>query len=330
VGWRTNRQWYARKYAISQARISGTAVATHHGVTQPRRVLPGSTVLITRRTLRRTHLLRPDRELNQLYLYILAVVANRYAIRVHAVVLMSTHEHLIVTDTRGCLPNFLRELHRLVALAVKALRKWEGAVWDHERPSVVELRTPEAIVEKLAYIMANPVAAGLVRAAKDWPGIQTLPEELGEKTFEIARPSFYLDQNNPLWPEHATLELAMPTISGLSASQIQEAVTHELAEHEQAARASAQHAGLDFLGAKRIHKASPYDRARSWEPLRGRNPRFAVGTRQRQAFFDAVAELRAFYRSYREALDRWRSGVRTACFPSGTWVMRVVHAAATG
>src|SRR5690349_9125794 len=116
----------------------------------PRRVLPGKTVLITRRTLRRTHLFRPDPELNQLYLYFLAVLANRYGIRIHAVVLMSTHEHIVATDTRGCLPTFLRELHRLVALAVKVLRKWEGAVWDHERPSVVELRTPEAIIEKLA------------------------------------------------------------------------------------------------------------------------------------------------------------------------------------
>jgi REP element-mobilizing transposase RayT len=298
-------------------------------VTQPRRVLPGSTVLITRRTLRRTHLLRPDPELNQLYLYILAVVANRYAIRVHAVVLMSTHEHLIVTDTRGCLPNFLRELHRIVALCVKALRKWEGAVWDHERPSVVELRTPEAIVEKLAYVMANPVAAGLVRAAKDWPGVQTLPEDLGKKAFDVARPSLYIDRNNPLWPEHATLELAMPTISGLSAAQIREAVGHELAEQEQDARTNVRYGGRDFRGATRIRKASPYDRAKSWEPLRGRNPQFAVGKRQKQAFFDAVAELRAFHRSYREALDRWRCGLREACFPSGTWIMRVVHAAAT-
>jgi hypothetical protein len=34
------------------------------------------------------------------------------------VVLMSTHEHLIVTDPLGRSPLFLRELHRLVALCV--------------------------------------------------------------------------------------------------------------------------------------------------------------------------------------------------------------------
>ena len=46
------------------------------------------------------------------------------------------------------------------------LRKWEGPTWDHERPSVVRLLTEQAIIEKLAYVMANPVKAGLVRRAR--------------------------------------------------------------------------------------------------------------------------------------------------------------------
>ena len=81
------------------------------------------------------------------------------------------------------------------------------------------------------------------------------------------------------------------------------------------------------MGADRVRKASPYDRAKSWEPLRGRNPRFAVGKHQKEAFFDAVAALRAFHCAYREALERWRLGARATCFPQGTWIMRVLHAA---
>ena len=73
-------------------------------MTQPLRVVPSMTVMVTRRTLRRTQLLRPDAELNQLYLYCLAVMAQRHAIEMHALVPMSTHEHLIVTDTQGRLP----------------------------------------------------------------------------------------------------------------------------------------------------------------------------------------------------------------------------------
>lgn len=296
-------------------------------MTQPRCVLPGMTVLVTRRSLRRTHLFRPDPELTQLYLYCLGTIAARHSIEVHAAVLMSTHEHLVLTDPLGRLPLFLRELHRLFALGVKVLRGWEGAVWDHERPSVVHLRTAQAVIEKLAYVMANPVAAGLVRYAKDWPGLHTLPAQLGQARFTAPRPSVYFDEQSALWPEEATLELTLPSIDGMTQAQVRAAVTLELAEQERAARADVQARGRAFLGVKRVRDASPFARAKSWEPLRGRNPTFAVGRHQRDAFFEAVAALRAFRQAYRAALSSWRSGLRSVCFPAGTWVMSVVHSA---
>ena len=298
-------------------------------MTQPRCVLPGTTVLVTRRSLRRTHLFRPDPELSRLYLYILAVTAKRHGIRVHAVVLMSTHEHLVLTDTRARLPSFLCELHRLFALGVKVLRKWEGAVWDHERPSVVELRTPEAILEKIAYVMANPVVAGLVRHAKDWPGITTLPEQLGRATLHAERPRFYFDERNPHWPDHAELNLSLPNVGAMSADEIRNVVARELSEHERQAAFDVQRKGWKVAGEALVRKASPFQRARSWEPLRGRNPTFAVGKRQNQAFLDAVAALRTFRQAYRAALDHWRNGLRGVSFPAGTWMMRVLHAATT-
>jgi putative transposase len=286
------------------------------------------TVMVTRRTLRRTHLLRPDAALSQLYLFCLGVLAARHGILVHAVVLMSTHEHLVLTDPQGRLPLFLRELHRLVALGVKVLRNWEGAVWDHERPSVVQLRTPEAVIEALGYLMANPVAAGLVRFAKDWPGIRTLPEHLGRACFKANRPAQYFDAHSPQWPAHVELKLQMPSLPGLSDEEIRSAVARELAERETQALADVRAEGRAVLGSDRVCKVSPYNRAKSWEPLRGRNPQFAVGRGQRAAFVDAVATLRAFRRMYREALDRWRAGLRDVCFPAGTWLMRMLHAAA--
>jgi hypothetical protein len=114
----------------------------------------------------------------------------------------------------------------------------------------------------------------------------------------------------------------------MSPDEIRTAVARELAELENQARVEVRAKGWSVLGSERVRKASPYDRARSWEPLRGRNPQFAVGRGQREAFFDAVAALRAFRRMYREALKRWRAGLRDACFPAGTWLMRTLHAAA--
>lgn len=294
-------------------------------MSQPRRVVPGMTVLVTRRTQRRTHLLRPDPQVNRFFLYALAVVARRHGIMVHAAVLMSTHEHLVVTDMRGCLPRFLAELHRLIALGVKVLRGWEGEVWDGGQTSVVELCTPAAVIEKLAYVAANPVAAGLVQEACEWPGVTTTPSDLGRATWTASRPDLYLDAKNPMWPSEATLELTMPPRLRMSDEQVRDAVAAELKGLEAAARAEVCSKGWTVVGPERIRKLSPFQRAKSWEPLRSPNPTFAVGRRQRKAFFAAAGLLRAFRTKYKQALDSWRAGIREVVFPNETWLMRMVH-----
>jgi REP element-mobilizing transposase RayT len=296
-------------------------------MTQPRLILPGSTVLVTRRTLRRHHLFRPDSDIRRLYLYALAVCAHQFGVLVHAVTLMSTHEHLIVTDPRGRLPDFLHRLHRLVALGTKVLRKWEGPTWDHERPSVVRLLTEQAIIEKLAYVMANPVKAGLVRRACDWPGITVLPQELGRRMWRIERPQAFFDADNPQWPESVELSLTIPPAlqGAYCARALRDAVRRELELQEEAAHRELKKRGWRVLGPERVRRLSPYRRATSVEALRARNPTFAVGRGQRSRFFEAVAQLRGFRRAYRQALEQWRAGLRSVGFPRGTWCMCRIH-----
>lgn len=148
-------------------------------MSQPREIVQGGTYLITRRTLRRHLLFRPDTAITQLLVYALAVSTRRFGVQVHALCAMSTHLHLVVTDVRGVLPRFLQFFRRIVALGTKVLRTWEGPVWDHEATSVVRLLTHAAVVEKIAYTLANPVAAGLVRHAREWPGAKVSPSEIG-------------------------------------------------------------------------------------------------------------------------------------------------------
>lgn len=267
-------------------------------MTQPRLVLPGDTVMVTRRTLRRHHLFRPDPAIRRLYLYTLGVCAARFGVLV-------------------------------VALGTKVLRKWEGPAWDHEQASVVRLLTEQAVVEKLAYVMANPVKAGLVHRARKWPGITVLPQELGRRTWRIERPDVYFDPDNPEWPDTAELSLTMP--SGLQArfadDEVRNAVAQELRRQEELAHREVKARNWAVLGAERVRRLSPYRRAKSFEPLRSRNPTFAVGRGQKKVFFRVVAELRAFRRAYRQALEQWRAGVRDALFPPGTWGMCQMHGA---
>jgi hypothetical protein len=242
---------------------------------------------------------------------------------------MSTHEHLIVSDPQGCYPDFLRRLHRLVSLGTKVLRQWEGPTWDPEPTSVVRLLTEQAVIEKLAYVMANPVKAGLVRSARDWPGIIVLPQELGRRTWTVERPEAYFDANSPQWPDSVELAVTLPPSlqRRYSAHAVREAVQEELLRQEREARQEVKKRGWRILGAERIRRLSPYRRATSCEPIRGRSPTFAVGRGQKKVFFEAVAELRAFRRAYRQALEQWRAGLRGVVFPQGTWCMCREHGA---
>ncbi|AUX43357.1 transposase [Sorangium cellulosum] len=297
-------------------------------MSQPREIVPGATYLITRRVVRRHLLFRPDAAINQLLVYVLAVSARRYGVQIHALCAMSTHLHLVVTDAQGVLPRFLQFFHRIVALGTKVLRKWEGAVWDHETTSVVRLLTHAAVVEKIAYVLANPVAAGLVRRAREWPGVKVDVDEIGRGALRAARPSAYFNPKNPQWSEEVTLQLALPpAVEQHDADGFRGQVASELGRLEAQARAEVDRQGGRFLGAERASKISPYQRATSFEALRERNPTFAVGRQQGGAWRTAAAAVRAFRASYHVALEQWCSGVRSAVFPAGTWWMRTFHGA---
>ena len=296
-------------------------------MSQPRQIIPGATYLITRRVLRRHYLLKPDFVVNNLFLFFLAVLSAKYGIAITAFCIVSTHEHLIVTDKLGQLPLFLRDLHRLTALVLKIHRKWDGAFWDHEQTSVVHLQTPEAIAEKIAYVMANPTAVGAVRYAKDWPGLVTTPKDLGKGSWTAKRPTVYLDQQSSQWPEQATLTLEMPPMLVQAYDDPVAVIEREYEELQQKARDEAAANGRPFMGADRVMKVSPYERAKSWEDIRSLNPTFAVGRGQQKAKELAIKALKAFRSAYRDALKRWRSGNRMAVFPLGTWWMATFHGA---
>ena len=241
-------------------------------MTEPRFLLAGDTVMVTRRILRRHHPYRPHPAIRQLYLYALGVCARQFGMLVRAVTLMSAHEHLVVTDPERRLPDFLRDLHRLVSLGTKVIRKWEGPVWDHEKASVVRLLTEQAIVEKLAYVMANPVKAGLVAHARDWPGLTVLPHELGRRTLLIERPPVFFRADNSKWPDTVELTLTLPPAlaEAYRAEEVRDAVNEELERQEQEARAEVKARGWRILGADRVRRLSPYNRAKEFELLRER------------------------------------------------------------
>ena len=312
---------------------SGTILARAQAMTRRRIVEPGTTWALSRRTTRRYFLLNPDeaRQVEQAYWYCLGHAAETYGVAVHAACLMSTHSHEVVTDVRGELPRFLQTFHRHLALCTKAIRKWPGEVFDKRSTGAHELLTPEATIEALAYLISNPVEAMAVRYAKDWPGAQTLPGDIGSRVVKVRRPSHYFDPDNSDWPEVVELRLQMPTAVELDCGIElgQQRIAQRVREREHRAWQESKRTGISFVGPRRVLKLAPSKRARTYEAFGSLNPQFAAVGHQEMAS-QAVQRLRLFNAHYDRALAAWTSGNRTVAFPRGTWWMRVCHGARCG
>jgi REP element-mobilizing transposase RayT len=287
-------------------------------VTAPRRVVPGSTYLVTRRCYQRTFRLRPSACTSKILAYCLAVALEKTGVVLHAACFMSNHHHLVVTDPRGELPNFLRELHRLTAKAMNAAQgQWDN-LWSAEPCSAVVLADDQDIVDKIAYVAVNPVAAGLVSRPEDWPGLSMWSEGVVKTT----RPQAYFREHGEC-PETAWLRTVAPHRVHPRASirLIQSAIATKVMQAHRKLRVE----GREFVGRSSVVTGSFIKRASSFEPKRTVIP--TVAAKDPAARRALLAIQRGFRMAYREALRPWMDGVRDSVFPFGTWWMRVHHGA---
>lgn len=296
-------------------------------MTQPRMVCPGDIVFVTSRIIMRFFLMRPDAEMKNAFAYLLAVYAAKYGIIPHAACVQSTHWHAVLSDPNGLLPAFLRDFNRALANFIKAHRGVRGSVFQ-PHPNVVRLLSTEAIVDKIAYTLANPVAAGAVRCASEWPGFRSRIRDMDAPAVEYPRPTKYFSPNGTM-PATATLAMAMPEqlVAEHGVDGAKKRLERAASEHEEAARREVWEKGWTFAGARRCLQSSPFKRARAYEVFGDRTPTFATKGAGKRAFLEAVHALRAFRAAHHKAFDAWRRGLRDVVFPFGTWLMRVVHGA---
>jgi REP element-mobilizing transposase RayT len=289
-------------------------------VAAPRQILPGTIYLITRRCSERRFFLRPSVITNAIFLYVLAVAARLHGIEVHAFCVLSNHYHLLVTDVDARLPAFMQYLDALVARAVNAsLGRWEGFWSSAASYSAVSHDAPEDVVRKAAYVLANPVSAGLVRTARDWPGLWTAPEQLGSTTFVAARPNVFFSPKGDM-PERAELTLTTPA-GFATAAEFQALVSAALDDLEEQRRCELGATG--FLGRERVLRQKPFARPAPHEPRGELNPRIAA--RDKWKRMEAIRRLVSFIRAYRSAWTEWRAGARDVLFPAGTYQLRLEH-----
>jgi REP element-mobilizing transposase RayT len=304
-----------------QTPTPGTRPALERGVTAPRRIIPGATYLVTRRCTQRQFLLRPTKLTRRIFLFVLAVAARRYNVQVHAYCVLSNHAHLVLTDPDARLPQFMQYVNSLVARATNAsLGRWES-FWASSSYSAVPLTTREDVTAKTAYVLANPVAAGLVTTGREWPGLWSAPDLIGGPRIIETRPAHFFSDSGTM-PERVELALSAPP-GFASAEEFRRLVVEALADEEEKARAEIASSGRRFAGVARVLAQHPFGRPAPGEPRRKLNPRAAV--RDKWKRIEALARLAAFVDRYRAALDDRRAGNLDAVFPAGTYLMRVAH-----
>jgi REP element-mobilizing transposase RayT len=284
--------------------------------------VPGTTWFVTRRCSERRFFLRPCRVTNEIVLYALALAAQGYRVLVHAFCVLSNHVHLVVTDVEGLLPAFMRDLNSLVARAVNAsLGRFEN-FWarDSGTYSAVEPLAPSDVLGKIAYVLANPVAAGLVKHGAEWPGLWIALEKIGAAKLTARRPKQFFDPKGYL-PEVVELEVAVPP-GFATANEFRERLADEFHDIEATHRWGIASQGRRFLGVARVLAQSPFARPAPGEPRFELNPRIAARDKWRR--IEGLFRMKDFEKRYRESRVSGCAGIRDVVFPAGTYLMRIM------
>ena len=302
-------------------------------MTTPRCIRAGTTWFVTRRTTRRHFLLRPDanRKLQEIYWYATAVIAAETGIELHAVQVLSTHIHEVLTDTRGELPRFLQQRNRLLANAIKCHRGWPEEVFARAPTSCVALYGAAAIEKEIGYTLANCVEAGLVARPEDWPGVTLTREGLGRAVIRVARPAAYFDPNNPRWPAEVVLRVTLPEAlvkTYGSQADARDALSRAVDAAVSTARAAAAKAGRFVGRVVDLVRVPFHRRAASPEAFGRRFPSFATGGGP-ESTGRARDERATFLAKYRRALEALRRRQDVPIFPYGAWRLCREFGAAT-
>jgi REP element-mobilizing transposase RayT len=287
-------------------------------------VVPGKTYLITRRCSQRQFLLKPSERTNKIISFLLAMACAMCGMQLHAACVMSNHLHLVLTDVRGELPEFMRYLVEFVAKCInQALGRREN-VFKPGSYSRVELVDPDDVLRAIVYTLANPVEAALVRHGKQWPGVRLGPWQMG-KTMTAGRPDVFYRPQGKVPLSKGLLLSKPPAFADLSDEAYVKMVHDAVEDREQGFRQQYDAEGREFLGVEGVLAQSVYATPWSDEGPRGINPTVKAADKWHR--IEVLKRDKEWYATYCERRVSFRAGDSSVVFPFGTyWLHRYAGA----
>jgi putative transposase len=290
-------------------------------MTLPRPIVPGKTYLVSRRCTQRQFLLKPTRIVCWIVLFCLAYAAHKTGMLIHAYCVMSNHLHIVVTDPYGRLPEFVEWVHKYIAKCLNLFwGRWEN-LWSSEKPSYVELIDSVDVMDKIVYVLSNPVSSHLVARSHQWPGLISRPGGYLLDPQCVRRPNIYFRPNGPV-PESVDLNLTVPPmVSHIPVRDFVCLLQKELKKKENRELRKLSQNGGRVLGRKKVLAQSHLDTPESDVPHGTLSPRVAGKNKWRR--LETLRRLKSFILAYREARKKYNEGDRHVEFPPGTyWLKR--------
>lgn len=142
----------------------------------------------------------------------------------HAYVLMSNHFHVLATPrTADGLPKMMQAVGRSYVRYFNSAQKRTGTLWEGRYKSTL-IQAERYLLACMAYIDLNPVRAGLVLQAQDYPW-SSHGHYLGLRTDRLITPhALYWELGNtPFAREAAYAELVQAGISSVQQSALTQA-----------------------------------------------------------------------------------------------------------
>lgn len=319
---------FATRFVVAFVAISceiSVAFSVSRGMgNDPRWVPPDSLVEIMQKTLHGRYLLRPSRELVDLFNGVLIRAAERYSVEVCAFVCLSNHSHLLVLpEDAEALSAFMTYFAGNLAKEVGRLHDWPQKIYGRRYTHVITSDEPEAQEERLRYLLSNSCKEGLVKRPQDWPGPSSVEALLTGTTVRgvwFDRSAEYEARRSKRrfrkyeFAEVHDLQLApIPAWKHLDPEERKTRVRTIVRDITREAYETAKTTGRAPLGVRRVLAQHPHSRPETTKS----STKPIVHAATRKARQRMLLDFRLFRKAYRLASAALRRGDFEVTFPPG-------------